>query len=129
MLRTSERWRAELRWTGRNVAARGWRAGLSVGLLALALAANTIVFSAADSLVFHRLSYPDAARLITFETREVSTGRPGSGFASPAVLDEWRRQTDLFTGVEGHLYKVIFLIGRGEPELVQAADVMPASTA
>ena len=47
----------------------------------------------------------------------------GGGFASAAMLDEWRKQTDLFSGVHGHLYKTIFLVGSGEPELVPAADV------
>ena len=54
--------------------------------------------------------------------------RPGSrvaGFRVPAALDEWRKQTDLFAGVHAHLYKVIFLAGAGEPELVNAADITP----
>ena len=113
----------EIHWAWRNVRARGWRSVLTIGLLALALAANTIVFSVADSLVFRRVAYPNADRLITFETRDAKTGRPGGGFATAAVLDEWRKQTDLFSGVHGHLYKTIFLTGSGEPELVPAADV------
>ncbi|OFW08405.1 MAG: hypothetical protein A3H96_21115 [Acidobacteria bacterium RIFCSPLOWO2_02_FULL_67_36] len=123
MGRLVEGWGTELHWAWRNVRARGWRAGLTVALLAVGLAANTIVFSAADSLVFRRVSYPNADRLINFETRDAGTGRPGGGFGSSAVLDEWRKQTDLFTGVHGHLYKVIFLSGSGEPELVPAADI------
>lgn len=114
---------SEIRWAWRNIVARRWRAILTIGLLALALAATTIVFSAADSLVFRRVAYPAAGRLITFDTRDAQTGRPGGGFASAAVLDEWRKQTDLFSGVHGHLYKTIFLAGGGEPELVRAADV------
>jgi len=113
----------EIRWAWRNLKARRWRAALTIGLLALALAATTIVFSAADSLVFRRVAYPSADRLITFDTRDAKTGRPGGGFASPAVLDEWRKQTDLFSAVHGHLYKTLFLVGNGEPELVPAADV------
>jgi predicted permease len=113
----------EIRWAWRNITARRWRAALTVGLLAVALAATTIVFSAADSLVFRRVAYPAADGLITFDTRDAKTGRSGGGFASAAVLDEWRTQTDLFSGVHGHLYKTIFVIGSGEPELVPAADV------
>jgi len=115
----------EIRWAWRNLMARGWRAALTIGLLALALAATTIVFSATDSLVFHRVAYPSADHLVTFDTRDAKTGRLGGGFASPAVLDEWRKQTDLFFGVHGHLYKTIFLAGSGEPVLVPAADVTP----
>lgn len=115
----------EIRWAWRNVTARRWRAALTIGLLALALAATTIVFSAADSLVFRRVAYPAAERLVTFDTRDARSGRPGGGFATAAVLDEWRKQTDLFSDVHGHLYKTIFLTGSGEPELVRAADVTP----
>ena len=115
----------EIRWAWRNIMARRWRAALTIGLLALALAATTIVFSAADSLVFRRVAYPSADRIVTFETRDASTGRPAGGFASAPVLDEWRTQRDLFSGVHGFLYKTIFLIGSGEPELVRAADVTP----
>src|SRR5688500_5564778 len=35
----------EIGWAWRNLRARGWRSVLTIGLLALALAANTIVFS------------------------------------------------------------------------------------
>jgi putative ABC transport system permease protein len=92
-------------------------------LLAVALAANSLVFSTADSLVFHRVPYRDADRLVEIQQRDPRTGRPGGSFLSVALLDEWRKQTDLFTGVHGSLTKVIFLGGSGEPELVQAADV------
>ncbi len=113
----------EIGWAWRNVRFRGWRSVLTIALLALALAANTIVFSVADSLVFRRVTYPDADRLIAFDTRDAKTGRPGGGFATAAGLDVWRTQTDLFSGVHGHLYKTIFLTSSGEPELVPAADV------
>jgi predicted permease len=110
----------ELRWALRNLRARGWRAPLAAALLSVALAANSLVFSTADSLVFHRVPYRDAERLV-----EIQQPRPGwrDPFLSVALLDEWRKQTDLFTGVQGHLAKVIFLSGSGEPELVLAADV------
>jgi putative ABC transport system permease protein len=120
MDRTSQRVATELRWALRNLRARGWRAPLAAALLSVALAANSLVFSTADSLVFHRVPYRDAERLVEIQ-------RPGPGWRDPflsvALLDEWRKQTDLFTGVEGYLTKVIFLSGSGEPELVQAADV------
>ena len=114
----------EWRSARRSLLSRRWRAGLVVGLLTLALAANVIVFSAADSLVFHRVGYADPDRLIRFDVRDAQSGRP-SGIPGAAALDEWRKQTDLFTGVHAHLYKVVFLTGGGEPELVNAADVTP----
>ena len=123
MSRTSRQWGTEFRWALRNLRARGWRAPLATALLAVALAANSLVFSTADSLVFRRVPYRDADRLVEIQQRDPRTGRPGNSFLSVALLDEWRKQTDLFTGVQGHLTKVIFLSGSGEPELVQSADV------
>lgn len=108
----------ELRWAWRNVRARGWRAGLTVALLAVALAANVLVFSVADSIVFHRLPYRDAERLIEIQQRDSSRAD-----LSPALLEEWRKQTDLFAGVHGYLSKTLFLAGNGEPEMVPTADV------
>src|SRR5678815_5188757 len=78
----------EIRWAWRNVRARGWRSALTVTLLTLALAATTIVFSAADSLVFRRVSYPDADRLIAFDMRDACTGRPQGGFVGAPALEE-----------------------------------------
>jgi predicted permease len=96
---------------------------LAVGLLAVALAANTLVFAAADSLVFHRTPYPRFEQLIEIRQRDARTGQPGGTSLSPALLDEWRKQRDLLSGVEGYLSKTIFLSGTGEPAMVQAADV------
>src|SRR5262245_45537736 len=100
---TSPCWRSEMRWAWRNVRARGRRAGLAAALLAAALAANAVVFSVADSLVFHRAPYSDAHRLVAIERRG------GGGFLTPALLDQWRRETELFAGVHGYLTKTLFL--------------------
>ena len=42
---------------------------------------------------------------------------------SADLLDQWRQQTDLFSGVHGYLTKSLFLAGSGEPEIVATADV------
>jgi predicted permease len=113
----------DLHWAWRGLVSRRWRPLLSVGVLSLALAANALVFAVADSLVFHRAPYRDIERLVEIQQRDIRTGRPGSSFLSPALLDEWRQQTDLFAGVEGSLTRMIFLSGAGEPAMVTAADV------
>ena len=114
---------AELRWAWRGVRARGWRAVLIVGLLALALAVNTLVFSVADALVFHRVTYPNADRLVQIEETRDGHDEP---FLSPSVLDAWGRQTDLFADVQGFIEKGgLFLLGGGSAERVNAADVTP----
>src|SRR5687768_12829214 len=92
-------------WALRNVRARGWRAVLAAGLLAVALAANLLIFSAADSLVFHRVPYQEPARLVRIARQDPRYGERGDFFLSPALLDEWRKQTDVFSGVHGYLTK------------------------
>jgi putative ABC transport system permease protein len=112
-------------WALRNVRARGWRAVLAASLLAVALAANLLIFSAADSLVFHRVPYHEPERLVSVARQDSAWGADGDSFFSPALLDEWRKQADVFSGVHGYLDKTIFLTGGGEPDLVPTADITP----
>jgi predicted permease len=104
---------SEVKWALRAVRARGWRAGLAAGLLAVALAANTIVFSAADALVFNRVPYANLDRLAWF------------GSATPAALAEWRQQTDLFDAVHGYTSRPVFAIGQDQPAIIDVVDVTP----
>jgi predicted permease len=116
--------RSDFRWAWRGVRARGWRAVLIVALLAVALAANTLVFAAADALVFHRVPYREPSRIVEIQAAS-RPGGPGSSQMSAAVLDEWRKQTDLFSGVHAYLTKTVFLTGDGVAEVIPTADVTP----
>ena len=95
---------------------------LAVGLLSVALSANSIVFSAADSVVFHRVPYREPDRLVEIGSYR---GTSVSPFLSAALLDGWRKQKDLFSGVQGYLTKTLFLIGGTEPDLLPTADITP----
>jgi putative ABC transport system permease protein len=112
-------------WALRNVRARGWRAVLAASLLAVALAANLLIFSTADSLVFHRVPYHEPERLVSVARQDPAWGELGDSLLSPALLDEWRKQADVFSGVHGYLEKTLFLTGGGEPDLVRTADITP----
>ena len=114
----SQRRLMELHRAWRNVRARGWRGLLTAGLLALAMGASALVFSVTDSLVFHRIPYRDPQQLVEIQR----TGSP-SALVSAPLLEEWRKQTELFGGVHGFLTKTLFLSGHGEPEIVETADV------
>jgi hypothetical protein len=113
----------DLRWAWRGVRTRGARAVLIIALLGVALAANTVMFSVADSLVFDRAPYRDVARLVEIQTIR-SPGSTGDRVFTTALLDEWRKQTDLFAGVQGYLSKTVFLTSAGgAAELVPGTDV------
>jgi putative ABC transport system permease protein len=98
------RFPTEQRWAWRGVRARGWRAILVVGLLAVALAANTMLFSVADSLVFRRLPYDDVDRLVTLWASGPGAAPPRPiSLQAPELLDELRARTNLFAGVHGYM--------------------------
>jgi putative ABC transport system permease protein len=90
---------SELRWALRAVRARGWQAVLALVLLAAALAANTIVFSAADAFVFRRTPYPSADRLVAIGPVDRAY-MLGTVIGTPAVV-AWRQQQDVFAEVHG----------------------------
>jgi predicted permease len=113
---------SELKWAWRAVRARGWRAGLAVALLAVALAANAVVFSVTDSLVLARVPFREADRIV--EIRRELPDRSRDQFVSAALLAQWRNQTDLFSSVQAYLSKTIFVVG-DVAELVRTVDVTP----
>lgn len=96
-LRWIERAILEMHWAWRAVRARRWQAALALILLAAALAANTIVFSAADAFVFRRTPYPSANRLVAMGPADRAY-RLQDDIRTPSV-NEWRRQRDVFAAV------------------------------
>jgi predicted permease len=93
--------RTEVRWAWRAIRARGWQAVLALVLLATALAANTIVFSAADAFVFRPAPYPALDRLVAMGPED-RQGRPfGRDDISTRHLLSWREQTDVFAAIHG----------------------------
>jgi putative ABC transport system permease protein len=114
-------WSRELRWSWRGVRTRRWRAAFVVGLLGVALAANAIVFAAADAFVFHTLPYWEPDRLVVIE----KVGHRVFDYLLPAELSEWRRHRELFAGVEGHVSDGAYLTIGGATESVPGEDVTP----
>lgn len=98
-LRWIERAGPEIRFAWRAVRGRGWQAVLALVLLGTALAANTIVFSAADAFVFRRTPYPSAERLVAMGAADRAYRRETTIY-TPTV-SEWRRQQDVFSAVHG----------------------------
>jgi putative ABC transport system permease protein len=89
----------DLRWGWRGVRTRGWRAAFIVLLLGVALAANAIVFAAADAFVFRPVPYdrPDTLAIIERVDRNVTD------YSRPAGYREWRKQRDLFADLQAHV--------------------------
>jgi predicted permease len=116
---------AELRWAWRGIRARGWRAVFVVGLFGVVLAANAVVFAAADTFVFRTVPYAEPEQLVVFQ-------RDGGVFSGPSdytnrdPLLEWRKHTDLFAGIHAHdRGGSIYLSTNGTTEPIRAHRVTP----
>ena len=112
----------ELTWAWRGIRGRGWRAVFVVALLGVTLAANAIVFAAADAFVFRTLPYHDPGSLVVIER----TGRLTSDYIWPQAFHAWRTHRDLFAGVQAHsLASSAWVTEAGVTETVRAAEVTP----
>jgi len=75
---------------------RSW--GFTVGagaVLALAIGANTAVFSVVNTVLLQPLAYPDPERLVSIETLWTNSGRASQAVSGPDFLD-WQAQNDVF---------------------------------
>ena len=75
---------------------RSW--GFTVGagaVLALAIGANTAIFSVVNTVLLQPLAYPDAERIVSIETLWSNTGRASQDVSGPDFLD-WQAQNNVF---------------------------------
>jgi putative ABC transport system permease protein len=115
----------ELRWAWRGFLGRGWRGVMVVALLAVALAANTVVFSAADSFLLHPSPYPQAERLVSIG--RVTTFDRWSDYGGPDTVPTWRGFTDIFSAVFAYDREFSAFVPSGDqgPHAVAASQVEP----
>ena len=98
---------SEFRSAWRNIKARRVRAVLAVVLLAAVIGSNTMLFSVADSLVFHRVTYRNPDTLVHIP---VDFELPGP--------DEPRKERELDSAV--HFLKNEYLLGDSAAEQIAA---------
>jgi putative ABC transport system permease protein len=113
----------ELRWAWRGVRARRSGAALHVVLIALAVGASAVAFSAADAFVFRPSPYPNADRLAVFQ-RQSPVGV--IDVVSHDELVEWRARTDLFGRLLPHRMGALgYFLGYGTADAVRTWQVSP----
>ena len=108
----------------RRAAARPVYSAVVVGVLALGIAINTVVFSVADSTLFRGLPYPNGARLVEVFNMDPAGKYSFPGIA-PATFAEWRAHTDVFDALEGWNYGSFIMLGGAEPRRIGGAYVTP----
>ena len=75
---------------------RNWGFALGAGaVLALAVGANTAIFSVVNTVLLQPLAYPDAGRLMSVQTFWTDTGRSSPDVSGPDFLD-WQAHSDVF---------------------------------
>jgi predicted permease len=114
----------DIRWAWRGVRSRGWRAAFVVGLFGIVLAANAVVFAAADAFVLRTVPYADPDRLVVFQT--TSTFNDVSDYTNRDPILEWRKHTDLFVGIHAHNRgPSAYITVNGVTEVVRSQRVTP----
>jgi predicted permease len=101
--------------------------GLVVLTLALGIGATTAMFSVIDSVLINTLPFPNADRLAEVGTVSESNGRVAfaSTRSTTATLQALRRETALFSAVEGYQFNTVTVTGGGDPDIVAAPLVTP----
>jgi putative ABC transport system permease protein len=85
----------DVRYAVRTLA-RSWTFTLGAGgILALGIGANTAIFSVVNTVLIRPLAYPDAARIVSVETRWTNNAHAGQEVSGPDFLD-WQARTDIF---------------------------------
>src|SRR5580700_10907845 len=90
--------------------------------LALAIGANTAIFSAIDAVLLHPLPYPDSDRLVIVQETLPRYALHGIAPTAPDYA-EFRRQATCFSQVAAVTGAVATLTGDGQPEDVPALRV------
>ncbi len=94
--------------------------------LAVGIAANTIIFSIADAVLFRRLPYPNAERLVWLSHGVPGYPQGGASFSYPVYRDILEKSTgfDSLAAYQG--WDSAVLTGRSEPARVVVNYVTPS---
>ena len=87
---------------------------IAIGTLALAIGANTAIFSVVYAVLLRPLPYPNPAQLVTLFEDKLQEGVKGTGCSYPD-FEQWRAQNHVFSGIAGATGHSLTLTGRGEP--------------
>jgi putative ABC transport system permease protein len=102
-----------------------WKApgftAIAAGTLALAIAANTAIFSVVYATLLAPMAYPDPDQLVMVWSSSDGNRRT----VSPADFRDWRRQGDAFQAMGAWASGSVSLSVDGRPESVNAAYLTP----
>jgi putative ABC transport system permease protein len=113
----------DLRFGARMLLATPGPAALAVAALALAIGANTAVFSAVYGVLLRPLPYPVSDRLVAVESANARSSANTWGGVSPADFSDWRATSRSFDGIAAERGTGIAIDFNGNPEGFPAESV------
>src|SRR5580698_9334927 len=113
---------ADLRFSLRQLAASPGFAAVAILTLAIAIGANTAIFSAVDAVLLHPLPYPDPGRLVIVQETLPHVALRNIA-PSPQDFAEFRRVQTSFTAIAGAQSATATLTADGAPEDVPALKI------
>ena len=119
-----DNFRQDLRFVFRLLLRHPGFVAIAVLTLALAIGANTAIFSIVEGVLLRPLPYPEPGRLVRLY--ENSPQRNVEyGALSPQDFDDWQAQSQSCAQMADYFYYEINVTGGGEPEAVTATYVSP----
>ncbi|MGE3577959.1 MAG: ADOP family duplicated permease [Vicinamibacterales bacterium] len=94
--------------------------GAAVTTLALAVGANTAVFSVVNAILLKPLPFPEPERIVVFLNTSPAITTAG---ASPARFNFWKEQANALQDIAGFRFEAVSLTGGLEPEQVTLGRV------
>jgi putative ABC transport system permease protein len=116
---TMSTWVNDFRYAIRVLLKHRSFSAMAVATLAIAIGANTAVFSVTRAVLLDPLPYVDASRLVMVWQDATQLGFPKN---TPAAADyaDWKSQNSVFNGLAALRPRSYNLTGTGEPQRLQA---------
>ncbi|HKJ01994.1 MAG TPA: ABC transporter permease [Longimicrobiales bacterium] len=114
-----------LRQTLRSLALRPGFTALVVGTLAVAIGANSAIFSVLHGVVLEPLPYAEPDELFMVWERNPSQGLEQST-TSAATFVDWRERSDAFESMAAYRYRGYTLTLDGVPQRIASLETSPA---
>jgi len=113
---------SDIRYSFRQLIATPGFTAVAILTLALAIGANTAIFSAVDAVLLHPLPYPDPDRLVIVQ-EDLPRYSLRNAAPTPQDFAEFSREQTCFSGMAGAMGTTATLTGDGPPEDVPALKI------
>jgi putative ABC transport system permease protein len=113
---------ADIRFGLRSLKSAPATTAIALLALALGIGANTAIFSVVNGVLLKPLPYPQPERLVILSSSNPKAGFPRFSL-SPPDFDDLRGQNRSFEGLAALAMGSVNLTGRGEPEVLDGAQV------